>query len=81
MSYQELANQVRERRNECEHIALILKRKGFDVDWQRVNRSYVLFKRYHNGLMSLGYLISQTGIRHKSLTTQEYLRREYEDHD
>lgn len=66
MSYQELMNQVRERRNECEHIAFILKRKGFDVDWQRVNRSYALFKSYHDGLMSLGYLIKQTGIKRRS---------------
>lgn len=66
MSYQELANQVRERRNMCEHIALILRRKGYDVDWQRINRSYEIFKRYHDGLMSLGYVIRETGIKHVS---------------
>lgn len=65
MSYQELAQQVRERRAECEHIAYVLRRMGFNVDWQRVNRNYKTFTEWHQGRMLLGYLIRKTGIQRK----------------
>lgn len=51
------------RRQMCRAIAAALYRQGYDVDWRKVNRNYIIFRRWYNGRLALGYLIRQTGIK------------------
>lgn len=47
----------------CQEIARELRRKGYDVDWHKVNRNYIIFRRWYAGNLALGYLVRQTGMK------------------
>lgn len=65
MSYDELAQQWRERRIQCDMIAERAQASGLDVDWRTVNRHYRTFLRWYTGNLATGYLIKRTGIKHR----------------
>jgi hypothetical protein len=54
------------RQNHCKRIAVRLNRMGYVCDWRRVNRNYIMFRRWDNGLLALGYLVRNTGLQKKS---------------
>lgn len=54
------------RMQHCRRIAVRLRTLGFDVDWQRVNRNYIVMRRWDQGYYTLGQLIRQTKIPRKS---------------
>jgi hypothetical protein len=51
------------RRKMCHDIAQKLFYLGYDCDWYKVNRNYIVFRRWWDGQLALGYLIRQTGLR------------------
>lgn len=53
------------RMQHCKRIAVRLRTLGYECDWQRVNRNYIIMRRWDQGYLSLGYLVKQVGLKRK----------------
>ena len=60
--YQELA---RQRREYCQRIVDHAGNSGLSVTYDMVSRNLRIFKRWYEGGLATGYLISHTGARRK----------------
>lgn len=47
----------------CQEIAREVRRRGYDCDWHKVNRNYIIFRRWYDQRLALGYLINQVGLK------------------
>lgn len=53
------------RRQHCNRIALRLRTLGYECDWLKVNRNYIIMRRYDQGYLALGYLVKEVGLKRK----------------
>lgn len=59
----DILTRVEARTQDCVDIAERARSHGLSVTWSDVNRNYKVWKRWDMGLLSLGYVMRQTGAR------------------
>lgn len=69
MNGDELQRAMEERRENCKLIARRLRKLGYQVDWNHVNRHFTTYERWVRGFISTGYLQRITGIKRQKKCT------------